>query len=213
MATMSTTDAAEQKAHIRARVRATRAARVAADPTGQVRREISEALCEQVMSELGRRELLSPGNTVAIYVATESEPGTRTLRHSLNAAGITVLIPRVDGTDLQWITDDGDVALIASAWGIDEPAQSPYSLGTEALCASTAIIVPALAIDERGFRVGQGGGFYDRAIAVCQNDSGHTPLFIGLIHDDEVMDVVPREAHDARMDVIATDKRIITTAE
>lgn len=213
MATMSTTDAAAQKAHIRARVRATRAARVAADPTGQVRREISEALCEQVMSELGRREFLSPGNTVAIYVATESEPGTQRLRHSLNAAGVTVLIPRVDGTDLQWIADDGNVVLITSAWGIDEPAPSTDSLGTEALCASTAIIVPALAIDERGFRVGQGGGFYDRALTTCKNVSGHTPLFIGLIHDDEVMDVVPREAHDARMDVIATDKRIITTAE
>jgi 5-formyltetrahydrofolate cyclo-ligase len=77
-------------------------------------------------------------------------------------------------------------------------------LGAEALANADVILVPALAVDTRGYRVGLGGGWYDRALKHARPDA----VTVGLVYPDEVYDAttrpLPNEPHDIPLDIIAT---------
>lgn len=210
MATMSADAAALEKSRIRARARASRAARVAGDADGSSRLGIGDEMSRRVVEELAARGLLTTGGAIAVFVSTDAEPSTSALRAALRDAGATVLIPRVVGTALEWCVDDDVTSLAVSAWGIPEPTNAAVAPGVEPLATSAAVVLPALAVDERGYRVGQGGGFYDRALA--QLDPGARPLLIGLVFDDELIAEAPHEAHDIRVDLVITERRVVTTA-
>lgn len=210
MATMSADAAALEKSSIRARARASRAARVAGDPDGSLRLGIGDQMGGRVIEELIARGLLTTGGAIAVFVSTDAEPSTSALRAALRDAGATVLIPRVAGTALEWCVDDDITPLAVSAWGIPEPTNPAIAPGVEPLVTSAAIVLPALAIDRYGYRVGQGGGFYDRVLA--QLAPGARPLLIGLVFDDELIEKAPHEAHDIRVDLVITERQIVTTA-
>ena len=84
------------------------------------------------------------------------------------------------------------------ATGAYIPAQAaPSALGL--------ILVPALACDRQGYRLGYGGGYYDRYFA----REGRGAFKIGICYDVQLIKTIPAEAHDARLDVIVTDKRVL----
>ena len=200
-----------EKAELRGLIRTARRERLTADVDGSLRALSGEAICSLVLGELNRLRPITPASIVAVYVSTETEPSTTILRAALRAAGATVLIPRVTGESLEWCLDHDESPLIDSRWGIAEPTGPAVGSGAAPLVASSAVVVPALAIDASGFRLGQGGGFYDRALAGL--GSTDRPMLIGVIYDDEFIEVVPRETHDIQMDVIVTDKRVIAAAK
>jgi 5-formyltetrahydrofolate cyclo-ligase len=203
-----------EKAELRGRIRAARRERLAADVDGSLRAVAGEAIRNLVLGELNRLRPITPASSasmVAVYVSTETEPSTVILRAALRAAGATVLIPRVIGESLEWCVDNDESPLIDSRWGIAEPTGPAVGSGAAPLIASSAVVVPALAIDARGFRLGQGGGFYDRALA--ELGSSDRPIVIGVIYDDEFTEVVPRETHDIQVDVIVTEKRVIAAVK
>jgi 5-formyltetrahydrofolate cyclo-ligase len=107
-------------------------------------------------------------------------------------------VPRVENNDLVWIRVTPDTRWTANRWGIDEPT-GPVLDGTP-----SAWIIPALAIDSDGYRLGQGGGFYDRAL---QGIDEEIPV-VAIVFEDEVLDRVPREAHDRRVDIVVTPDRV-----
>ena len=90
--------------------------------------------------------------------------------------------------------------MVTNTWGIDEPQGPPIST------PPAAWIIPALAVDADGYRLGQGGGFYDRALA--QRPSDDNALVIAVIFEDESVMHVPHEAHDQRVDVVVTPERV-----
>ncbi len=119
-------------------------------------------------------------------------------------------------------------ALIAGPRGLLEP--SGPRLGPAAITTADLILVPALAADSRGHRMGRGGGSYDRALARLQpelrhdrptrwaqrmspgdpTDSGSAlpvPLVVALLHDWELIDEVPTEAHDRLVHATMTPTR------
>jgi 5-formyltetrahydrofolate cyclo-ligase len=83
--------------------------------------------------------------------------------------------------------------LVAAALGVREPARA--SLDPAAVARADIVLVPALAVDRTGVRLGRGGGFYDRALALC---APGTPL-VAVVRDDEVLDSLPAESHDVPM--------------
>jgi len=204
----------DEKGQLRGRIRAARRERLCADIDGSLRTLSGEAISNLVLGELNRLSPItsaSSANIVAVYVSTETEPNTAILRAALRAAGATVLIPRVSGESLEWCVDDDQLSLMESRWGIAEPTGPAVGSGAAPLLASSAIVVPALAIDASGFRLGQGGGFYDRALAELGNTD--RPIVIGVIYDDEFISTVPRETHDIQIDVIVTEKRVIAAVK
>jgi len=139
------------------------------------------------------------GAAIACYANRADEPSTLEVRRALKQAGARVLLPRIEGEDLVWCLDD-DSTMATNSLGIDEPVGEPIDE------QPAAWIIPALAIDESGFRLGQGGGFYDRALQDLPDD-GRGPI-IALVFEDEIVQAVPREDHDIPVDIVVTPERV-----
>lgn len=127
----------------------------------------------------------------AAYVSFGTEPGTEALRAQLQAAGVGVLLPALlpDRT-LDWAVDEGPDRLAAGPHGLREPTGP--RLGAAAIATADLVLVPALAVDRGGNRLGRGGGSYDRALA---HVPAGTPV-LAVVYAEEVLDAVPVERHD-----------------
>jgi 5-formyltetrahydrofolate cyclo-ligase len=126
---------------------------------------------------------------VAAYASVGDEPPTRALLDALLAAGVVVLLPVIAGADLRWAPYTGWDALVSGPLGIPQPqADTAPSPG---LCDAAVVVVPALAVDRHGHRLGKGGGYYDRALASVDPDT-----VVAVVFDDEIFDDVPAEPHD-----------------
>lgn len=139
--------------------------------------------------------------TVASYVSVGTEPGTGPLLESLLAAGKRIILPcLLPDDDLDWAAYDGD--LLPARRGLLEPSGTP--LGREAIASADVVLVPGLAVDSSGYRMGRGGGSYDRAL-------GRVPVgtfTCVLLYDAEVGLAVPVEAHDRPVSAAATPSGI-----
>jgi 5-formyltetrahydrofolate cyclo-ligase len=129
---------------------------------------------------------------VCAYLPIGSEPGTSALVEALRAAGHEVWLPVVPPTPspLDWARFDGAAALGAGPLGLREPTGP--RLGAAALAHVELVLVPALAADRDGRRLGRGGGFYDRTLPLAR---AGTPLVV-VLNDEELVDVLPAEPHD-----------------
>ncbi|WP_425571435.1 5-formyltetrahydrofolate cyclo-ligase [Phytohabitans rumicis] len=161
--------------------------------------ESASALVLAELVSLVRRE--GP-RCVAGYVPIGAEPGGPGLPEALAGAlapGARLLLPvlRPD-LDLEWGAYHGPSSLTPGARGLREP--SGRRLGEEAVATAELIVVPAVAVDRRGVRLGRGGGSYDRALARVAEDV----LTVALLHDGELIDAVPDEPHDRRVRAVIT---------
>lgn len=146
----------------------------------------------------GLSALVPPGAgwTVCAYVPLPGEPGGPELPARLAALpGVArVLLPvlRAD-RDLDWAAYTGPETLAPAALGLREPTGP--RCGVTGITEAELVLVPALAVDRGGLRLGRGGGSYDRALARVRPG---TPV-IALLHDGELLDRVPAEPHDRRV--------------
>jgi 5-formyltetrahydrofolate cyclo-ligase len=137
-------------------------------------------------------------NCVAGYLAKVEEPNIDEVLAHWQSAGTTVYLPRVQGSHLIWVAASTLDDLANGAFGVREPQGD----GTSSLPTVDAIVMPALAVDRQGYRLGQGGGYYDRALADVATYQDGGPLRIAVINADEFLTSVPRESHDVRVDVV-----------
>ncbi|MFJ4462151.1 5-formyltetrahydrofolate cyclo-ligase [Streptomyces sp. NPDC088928] len=152
---------------------------------------------------------LSGARTVAAYVSVGSEPGTRVLLDALRARGVRVLLPvLLADNDLDWAPYEGASRLVRAGRGLLEPDGG--RLGPEAVLEADAVLLPGLAADGRGMRLGRGGGSYDRVLARLAAAGAH-PALVVLLYDDEVVAQVPEEPHDHPVDVVVTPASVRRT--
>jgi 5-formyltetrahydrofolate cyclo-ligase len=156
-------------------------------------------LTDALRAEAGRRlrdaVLALPeaqmAGTAAAYYSVGTEPDTRGLIYALWKRGTYVLLPLLlPGGDLNWASYEGPDSLAAGPLGLLEPAEPPR--GVAAVASADLVIVPALAVDRRGYRLGRGGGSYDRALARV----GAPVPTVALLYDDELLDELPIGPHD-----------------
>ncbi len=145
---------------------------------------------------------------VTAYAARPGEPDTGPLLEALAARGIRVLLPVLgSGLARDWAEYAGADDLRERAPG-RPPEPSGPPLGHEALAEADVLLIPALAVDTAGTRLGQGGGWYDRALRDA--DPG-TPV-IALTYAEEVHDSatepLPRAPHDRAVHAVATPKGV-----
>lgn len=190
-------DGRVSKADLRARVRAARRAR-----SEGARRQAADTLARHGLT------LLSPTPmAVATYLSLPTEPGTDPLNAALLAAGHQVRAPRIRGDHLEWVKLATDSELHDGPMGIREPVGP--ALPASALADVSVVFLPGLAADRSGHRLGQGGGFYDRALAQAPAHADGGPLRVVVLFDDEVLDDVPTEPHDCRVDVALTPETVV----
>lgn len=133
---------------------------------------------------------------VAAYLSVGTEPGTGPLLAAL--AGTEVLLPvLLPSGDLDWARAGDGVA--PGPHGLLEPTGP--RLGPEAVARCALVVVPALAVDRRGTRLGRGGGSYDRVLPRT------TGLVVALLHDGEAVAELPAEPHDVPVDCVVTPAR------
>jgi 5-formyltetrahydrofolate cyclo-ligase len=139
---------------------------------------------------------LSPGTLVGGYHALPEEADPALLLRGLVARGCHVAFPRIEGHGLPLRyhrVPDGEV-MAPGAHGIHEPAAHWPRVTPDLL------LVPLLAFDAAGHRLGYGGGFYDRTLALLK-----TPA-IGIAHAAQEVPSLPHEAHDMALTAILTEK-------
>jgi 5-formyltetrahydrofolate cyclo-ligase len=134
--------------------------------------------------------LVSSARRVAGYVAVGTEPPTAVVLATCRELLLPVL--RSDG-DLDWAVAD---ELTRTTRGLLEPRG--IRLGVDAIAGCDLVLVPALAVDRTGHRLGRGGGSYDRALPRA---TGRT---IALVYDGELVDALPHEPHDQRVTAVVT---------
>ncbi len=148
---------------------------------------------------LGRE--LGRDATVCAYVPVGREPGTASMLDALLGEVDRVLVPvaREPGP-LSWARYVGSASLVAAPFGLREPAGP--TLPPETAAEAALLLVPALAVDRRGVRLGRGAGFYDRTLAGAIG-----ARLIAVVRDDEVVDELPEDPHDVRMREVLTPVR------
>jgi 5-formyltetrahydrofolate cyclo-ligase len=144
----------------------------------------AEALSGHILARLGglRR--------IAAYVPIGREPGSLRLLDMLRDGGTEVLLPVVVADGLDWAWYAGARELVAGPRGTRTPTGP--RLGSSALATAEAVLVPALAVDHRGVRLGRGGGYYDRALAALPAGARSA----ALLHDGELVEQLPADTWD-----------------
>lgn len=186
----------QEKAVLRARLLAARS-RLSAEQRTGAGSSIRDAL-------LSRPEIQMAG-TIAVYYSVGAEPDTRRLVYALWKRGSYVLLPvlRADG-DLDWASYEGPDSLATGPRGLQEPTEKPRGIDT--ISRADVVLVPALAVDHAGNRLGRGGGSYDRALARV----GPLIPVIALLYDAELLRDLPTEPHDAPVRAVARPEAGIT---
>lgn len=150
---------------------------------------------------------------VAAYSPIVGEPDIRGLLNRLFAVGVDVYLPvSTPNQPLEWALDDGRYRASTVGGGL-EPV-GPTMSSDALLGVAGLVIVPALAVDVRGVRLGQGGGFYDRSFTALRLSLGtDCCAFWAAVYDDEVLPAgrVPAEPHDLRVDAALTPSGLTPT--
>jgi len=171
------------------------------------RRAVPDAIrAEEALALAGHLdEIVEPDDTVCAYLPVGTEPGSPAMVDRLRELCARVLLPvtrtGADGQPLALLWGAYEPGkLVAARFGLREPAQ-PW-LPSSAVAEADMVLVPALAVDRTGTRLGRGGGFYDRSLALCRPGA----RLVAVVRDEEVLSDLPSEAHDVRMTHVLTPK-------
>lgn len=171
----------------RAEILATRAA---VDP---VQEKAEAASLAAAMRDLRGADL------TCAYVPARDEPGSTAMLDALRAQGGRVLLP-VTGAPgaLDWAEYTGPGDLRPARYGLLEPAGP--ALGPDAVAEADLIVIPALAVDRRGVRLGRGAGYYDRTLGAARPRA----RLVAVVRDEEFVASLPEEEHDIRVGWVIT---------
>lgn len=143
---------------------ATNRADLKEDLRRRLRAQRKERYAEHNLLHLLDLPEISQASVVASYYSYGTEPNTTELNQSLIASGKKVLLPRINGETIEWVFWDGSEDSLQENGNFKEPIGAALT----DLNLIELVLVPALAIDPEGFRLGQGGGFYDRALPLLK---------------------------------------------
>lgn len=158
--------------------------------------EVRRAECDQLCGHLPA--VVGTARTVAAYVPIRTEPGCPDMLEVLAKLCETVLLPVVDTgpagqhLPLRW----GRYVpgqLHRARFGLLEPVGP--ALPASAVARAQVVLVPALAVDRGGARLGRGGGFYDRSLPLCAPGA----RLVAVVRDGDILDELPDEPHDVPM--------------
>jgi 5-formyltetrahydrofolate cyclo-ligase len=146
---------------------------------------------------------VAPGAIVAGFMPMKSEINPLPLMRKLADAGARLALPVVDGRGKPLIMRAWGVGepLAAGVWGIREPPPAAPQVAPDIL------IVPLLAFDRSGHRIGYGAGYYDMTIAGLREQKA--VVAIGIAFADQEIAAVPASPHDAPLDLVLTEREVI----
>ena len=189
----------------------------------RVMAERRDALAPEHRAELAERAVerfmdlpeVKAARTVAGFISTRSEIDTTLLIEQLRHRGAEVVLPRVSTglipPRLRFHRADRRENLVFGIFGLLEPRADEPEVSAHEI---DVFVVPGLAFDRRGTRVGYGGGYYDELAAyVRAHPDATSARFVGLGFDFQLLDVCPAGEWDVPLDSVVTDDRIVRCHE
>ncbi|MCC8181493.1 MAG: 5-formyltetrahydrofolate cyclo-ligase [Clostridiales bacterium] len=145
---------------------------------------------------------IEDGDVLLLFWGMGREPDTQQLFAPLASAGKTVLLPRcLPCGEMELRVWQGLERAVRHPYGMWEPSEDCPLFAADSV---DLVLVPALCYDRAGFRLGRGGGFYDRFLA------RYTGFSVGLCRQTLLQDQVPRESHDMGVDLVLTEAQSIS---
>ncbi len=144
--------------------------------------------------------------TVALYAPVRNEVATDRLFSALSRRGARIAYPRVIGDDLTFHQVLHSQELVPGAFGVAEPSSECLRVVDEEI---DLVVVPGVAFDRRGHRLGYGKGYYDRFLAARHDAGGR---LVGFCYDFQLVESLPVEKHDVPMDLLITDRQLYDPA-
>lgn len=165
----------------------------------EARQAAGEALVARLEALLGE----VGGESIAVYWPVRGEPALGELLQRWARAGARLALPVVvaPAAPLRFVAWQPGEPTVPGAWGIPRPASD------EALRPSV-LIVPCVGFDARGYRLGYGGGFYDRSLAALAADGGTPPRAIGVAWDDALLAGFEPLPTDLPLDAVVTPSAV-----
>lgn len=161
----------------------------------------SLSLSLRVQERLLTTPQFADAGTLALYSATQNEVFTEAVFAAARRSGKKVAYPRVSGKGLEFVEVADRCELGRGAFGILEPSGSRVvPLGELDL-----LVVPGVAFDLTGHRLGYGKGYYDRLL----HDCGKRGVLAGFCFEFQLVEALPAESHDVRMDLVITEERVL----
>lgn len=161
-------------------------------------RDLKErALINNFLQVIDEMEGAGTSRSYFIYLSFSSEAPTDALIETLLERGQTVYCPKVENGEMTAVLYGEDFTL--SKYGIREPVGQAFDGDID------YIVLPLLAVDKQGNRLGYGGGYYDRYQSQHKNAKR-----IAYCYDFQIINEVPTENTDKKVDIIVTDKRTLT---
>jgi 5-formyltetrahydrofolate cyclo-ligase len=146
-------------------------------------------------------DLFQRARCLALYSAIHNEVLTETVSIRAIESGKTLVYPRIKNNDLVFVEVRSSDDLAPGAFGVLEP-QGDNTIPADSL---DLVIVPGVAFDLVGHRLGYGRGFYDRALAVCRADC----VKLGFAYDSQLLAALPAAEHDQTLSVLMTESRTL----
>ncbi|MDH3199302.1 MAG: 5-formyltetrahydrofolate cyclo-ligase [Myxococcales bacterium] len=169
-----------------------------------VRGALPVSACETRSAEIAKRvvglEGFESAKTILAFSSIRCEVRTQAIMQAAWTAGKQVALPRVVENDLHLHRIGVDTELVEGAFGVPEPPEEAPRISTETVDFA---IVPALAVDLRGYRIGYGGGYYDRLLPLLKNAQS-----CALAFDFQLIAEVPELPIDIPVDIVVTDQRV-----
>jgi 5-formyltetrahydrofolate cyclo-ligase len=173
------------------------------------RDQLDRAACKEASAAAALNLLELPeianSGVVLAYAALPAELDPLPAVSALRRRGLKIAYPRIEAPGVLGIHFvDHELDLVAGPFGLAQPSEHSARAPRHAI---DVVIVPAVAFDERGNRLGYGGGYYDRLLPSLRHDC----LRIGIAFDEQVMAEIPAEEHDELVDIVITQTRVIRT--
>ena len=165
------------------------------------RAAMSAAIADRLLS----MDELRDARTVMAFWSFGSEVDTHPLLERLEAAGTRVALPRIEDRDVEPVAYTAGAPLSETSFGAKEPASGRRLEPSEL----DVVVVPGVAFDRGGDRVGYGAGFYDRLLGRVRDDAFAVGVAFGL----QVVDRVPAGGTDRRVDAVVTEREVIRAVE
>ena len=175
------------------------------------RRAISEAertsMARSLARHLGNWLRLRRARKIAGYLANDAEMDPAPVLDLTRASGATVMLPVLHRGALWFLPYDRDTPLVVNRFGIPEP---DVAAGRRCRASDLdLVLVPLVAFDSAGNRLGMGGGFYDRTFAYMRNRAyWRRPRLIGIAYEFQHLDHLPSHPWDVPLHGVATEKRL-----
>lgn len=172
-------------------------------------------MSEAVFSRLLTLPEYGAARTVMAYCGFGSEPETGMFLKAVPGGGKRLILPRVERETRTLVlreVGDPDSELVAGVWGIMEPIESLPEVRIEDV---DFVLMPGVAFDEAGGRLGYGGGFYDRLLGGLgerppgERPPGGRPRLVAAAFGVQVVGRVPTGAHDVRVDAVVTEDGVV----